>query len=140
MPNSEFGPLVRYRGGPGETSLCPGTVWQLLRWQLPSEPSSEKVHVGITHTHTGSGPGQMMSIVRSPGLSAAVLLGTPGMLPAVLAAGSHPHHSWQRSPARLFVICWGALPSFPLLPPPPPQVHWFSSQLNEALNRGIIQL
>jgi len=93
LPNSGFpgfSPLVQYWCGLGETSLYPGTAWHLLHWQLPVEPSSKKVHVGITHTHAGPGPGWMTSILCCPGLSAAVLLGTPRMLPAAPAAGSHP--------------------------------------------------
>lgn len=120
-----------------ETSLCPSTVWQLLCWQLPLEPSSEKVHVGITHTHPSPGPGLMMSIPHSSGLCAAVLLSTPGM----------PQLCWPAAPIppQLVVDPGAAVCNlsgcFALLPlDSPPQARWLSSQLNEALNQRIIQL
>jgi len=37
------------------------------------------------------------------------------------------HHSWRQSPAWLFVICQGALPSFPL-PPPASTLVFFTAK------------
>lgn len=99
----------------GETSLCPSTVWQLLCWQLPLEPSSKKMHVGITHTcqpraWVGDEHPSLLWALTT------VLLCTPRMLPAVLAAGSIPPGLVVEPGAAVCNLSG----CFACLPPPPP--------------------
>lgn len=120
----------------GQTSLCPRTVWQLLCWQLPLEPSSKKVHVGITHTCQ---PRAWVGDEHPPLLWALHHGAALRTRDAPSCAGRQlpSRQGCWWSLARLFVICQGALPASPHLPL---RAHWLSSQLNEALNQGIIQL
>lgn len=111
-------------------SSCAGSCL----WSLQARRCTWELH---THTHPSPGPGLMTSILHPSGLCAAVLLGTPGTLQLCRPAAPIPPQLVVEPGAAVCNLsgCFALLP-----PASPPQAHWFSSQLNEALNQRIIQL
>lgn len=115
MPNSAspgFSPLVRYWGYWERPVFAPVLSGSSYAGSCLWSPQARRCTWEL-HTHASLGPRLVMSIVHSSGLSTTVLLCTPGMLPAVLAAGSHPARAgggaWRGCLQFVRVLC---------LPPP----------------------